>query len=315
MKLAGLVCIIPLLAGVSAQDDADRSKYSEICPDKHEDKKTYDNGYEITYLCKATGKADTLLSTDTIKNPDDCAMACNSQKGCKGSAWRYTNNECTLYSEGETSDAELRASIFMRRESPEKEEEKPEEGEAEEETQPVDCSETEHALKDCEASEKELTDKLATCNKEKKECCDGKKKCEDEKKKCEDERKKCGADKAKCEAEKNKCQAALKSCGSGSQHKAKGPAIPNCPHIHGQTARYGNRNFATWCNHLLGGARTIYKQNALPFEECLAACSKDGGCKGVQYILNTDAPCKMQGVSNGQAGPATTWMMVAAALR
>ncbi|KAH8593568.1 hypothetical protein B0O99DRAFT_688404 [Bisporella sp. PMI_857] len=170
-----------------------------------------DSGSTQHNLAEVAGnRTHKLLSLRTTISIGTLALA---------GAWRYTIDEYKLYLEGETGEEELRGSVFMRRDSPEKEKEESLEETVEDEGQPTDCSKTEHAMKDCEASEKDPTEKLANCNKGKKECGEDNRKCQDDLKNCNAGKKACKASKkdltdklAACNKEKAKNSDANKKC-------------------------------------------------------------------------------------------------------
>jgi hypothetical protein len=269
---------LSLLTGIAF---AGRSDYTAISDGKDGLSESFDNGYTITYFCKKNGIVSSVLDTRTAENPDECAQACEAHSGCKGSSWLWTSQECQIFGEGDAGEA-VRATVFMRRDSAEKIPETPED----EEKAGADCTKEEHALKDCEASEKELTEDFAECQAEKK-------KGDDEKEECLD---RLDQAQAICDAR----VAALRN------------PIPNCPTIHGKTAKYGSKTFKTWCNSYLNGATTTLRRNILPFDECLAACSTDAACKGVQYIIDADTPCKMQTAASGGSWTSGSRFAVAA---
>ena len=259
-----------------------RQRYTAICDSQDGQSKTFDDGYEITYFCRKNGITSSLLTTQVMDNPDECATACSAYSGCKGSSWLYTSRECQIFGEGGTGET-VRATVFMRRDS--------EEGEAGEEgPENATCAETEHALQDCEESEKELTEELQQCRASQQQCQEENETCQDE-----------------LAHERESCRARVEEL------ERRVPANPDCPRIHDAISTRGGQRYKTWCNHHLGNADAFYKQNNLNFEECLEQCSQESRCKGIQWFASgATARCKLHGRSSGEKGAIRLAMMVAA---
>lgn len=197
----------------------------------------------------------------------------NAYSGCKGSSWLYTSKECQIFGEGEAGE-EVRATVFMRRDSPEDDTSGGSGSQG-----ASDCTATEHALHDCEESERELTEELEACRA-------GKRECEDENEECED----------KLAHERVSCRLAERK------------ALPKCPAIHGTVISSGGKNYKAWCNHQHPG--TFYKQNDLSFDACIAQCSTEARCKGIRYFVAAGARCKFYETSDASMGPVSTTMLV-----
>lgn len=271
-----LQCLV-LAAGVRAQTP--RQRYTAVCDVQDGQSKTFDDGYEITYFCQKNGVLASLLTTQTADSPDECAIACKSYSGCKGSSWLYTSKECEIFGEGGAGEP-VRATVFMRRDTPEEVIEEPdvlvESG----------STHTEHALQDCEENKRELSEDLEDCRANQRRCQDDNEGLQDQ-----------------LAHEQQSCQVKIA--------ELQRDTLPNCPSIHDTVLTKGGKKYKAWCNRSLDKARTFYKQNNANFDECLEICAKESACKSVHwYATGAKARCKMYSTSTGIMGAFTTTMLV-----
>ncbi|KFY66239.1 hypothetical protein V496_02136 [Pseudogymnoascus sp. VKM F-4515 (FW-2607)] len=257
-----------LATAVTVRAQTPRQRYTAICNSLDGTSKTFEDGYTITYFCKKNGIASSFLDGQTTESPDD--------------SWLYTSRECQLYGAGDPG-ADVRATVFMRRDSPE-------------EGGPGDssCTGLEHALEDCEANEAELTEELEECRAGQLQCRHDRLRldeCNDDKEGLEDQ----------LAHERQTCRAR-----AIAEERA---ALPKCPAIHDTILTVGGKRYRAWCNHRINNGITFYKQNDLRFNECLEECSQEAQCKSILWFANAGARCKLYNAwtDNGQL---TTTMMV-----
>lgn len=270
-----IYAVLALSAAVNAQSAA-RDEYKAIC-DLPETGKTYSDGYEIEYTCKAVGDVFDEIDSKTLDTPDECAQLCKTTPGCKASAWAYATLRCTTYNSEAIGD-EVSGVVHMRVVSPDTTPPPTDDGSD-------DLKKCKNDLAGCQADKDDLNDELDKCLKGRAE---DKKACEDKIKALEDSVRKCEADLKKCEPvdpvwERRK--EAMKICGYGGR----------------KTIKAGAYEWRAFCNRQTSTG-TFYRQLAVSVDDCVAACSADSKCKAVSWVIMNDAHCKMY--TNGEVNKA-----------
>ncbi|KAJ5946375.1 hypothetical protein N7454_003214 [Penicillium verhagenii] len=279
---------LALAAISSAQNTTpQREDYKAICKAKPpQTSKTFNDGYEISYVCDSAGSFDAKLpgSGATEDSSEDCAMSCKSTKGCKASDWFYNTKVCNLYSDDAEGD-EVIGSVLMLRVTPEDDDQ-------DDSTSASDPA-CEKDLQTCLAQKDNLGDDLDECNDELAKC---KTKSAKDAQDCTDKLDQSQQDLDACEEKVKKCtldpvwerrKEAMEICGHGGRTKI-------------QAGKYA---YTAHCQRQISSVGKFYRQAALSVDQCLAECSKDPKCKSVHYVIMNDAHCKFMPAGQTSAFP------------
>jgi hypothetical protein len=87
-----------------------------------------------------------------------------------------------------------------------------------------------------------------------------------------------------------------------------------CPRIHDQTTAVDGVTYRQRCNQGIASGTTVLRSEDLRYDACLAACSADRRCQGVNFWPANDRPCLMFSQYNSNWGTAGSQYIVIGAL-
>ncbi|KAK2612584.1 hypothetical protein QQS21_001355 [Conoideocrella luteorostrata] len=297
MKNQFIIIPFALVTLTSAQSEA-RKDYAAICrADPPKTAKTFDNGYEVEYVCDSAGDSETLISSSTVSSSDECAQSCKSIKGCKASDWFYNTGLCNTYSSASVGDV-VTGSVFMKRLSPEE----PVDDEADE-----DAEKCKKKLQGCLAEKDDMKDDLDKCKKDLQSCLAGKDDLQDELKMCQEawekEKKECDTKKKDLETKLATCRKEVEAHKPDPVWERRKAAMKICGYGGRKTITSGKYTYTAHCQRTVAPTSNFYRQAALSVDDCLAECSKDPKCKAIHYVIMNDAHCKFLGAASDKPRP------------
>ncbi|KAE8152750.1 hypothetical protein BDV25DRAFT_137558 [Aspergillus avenaceus] len=322
LLLSALAC---LTAAQSTQDF-----FQALCSEERTGgTKRFPNGIIVDYYCnEGPVIAEATTTMPNINSPADCAKLCADAKGqCKSSVWLYAANACQLQpTAGKREPATGSLTMVLTGQNAAA-------GAGDviaPLAQPAGCGGLHDQYQQCVIKEgqRECKDDLSKCEKGRQ---DDAKKCKDEKddlkhklKKCSEhgEGQACCQDLANCKDKvdryrKQNCELLdrLANCqttdasGNGNLLLAE---IEMCPDIDSTQRTVGGVTYTIYCNRGIKEDTLVAKEQELAFNQCVAACSKDATCQGINYYPANDKPCVMYQSWANTPTAAGTRIMIAA---